>query len=43
MIAIVCADNRLGEIIRPIVYDDYRSNVTHGTRPEHYELTELEL
>ena len=40
--AIVCAGKILGAIKRPIVDDDYRSNVSQGSEPELHELTELE-
>ncbi len=40
--AIVCAGKILGAIKRPIVDDDFRSNVSQGSEPEVHELTELE-
>ena len=39
---IVCAGKILGAIKRPIVADDYRSNVSQGSEPELHELTEIE-
>ena len=40
--AIVAANTLIGAIKRPIVDDDFRSNVSQGSEPEVHELTELE-
>ena len=39
---IVAANTLIGAIKRPIVDDDFRSNVSQGSEPEVHELTELE-
>ena len=39
---IIAANTVLGAIKRPIVKDDFRSNVSQGSEPEVHELTELE-
>ena len=39
---IVVAGEIIGAMKRPIVSDDFRSNVSQGSEPEIYELTDLE-
>jgi len=39
---IIAAGQILGAIKRPIINDDFRSNVSQGSEPEPHELTELE-
>ena len=40
---IIAAGQILGAIKRPVVGDDFRSNVSQGSEPQSHELTELEV
>ena len=40
---IVVAGKVLGAMKRPVISDDFRSNVSQGSEPEIHELTELEI
>ena len=39
---IIAAGKILGAIKRPVIGDDFRSNVSQGSKPQPHELTELE-